>query len=327
MKFVSAVLFSAAAAVALGAPNHSIKGSQLQSNASGPGCGEDSNRLLQTAPTKYVSVNGTKMAYRRLGKRASAPPLLFITHFRGSMDVLDPELINAIAKNREVIIYDNTGVGHSEGTVPDSIEAMAQSTLNLLAEINVPKVDILGFSMGGMVAQYIGMEHHDMANKLIFAGIRPGYGPGVVQTPPDAASGPGGEPDRQPTEVYNLGIFFYPSETSRTAGDDWWHRIYERQIAGEERKDFLVGQGVAAQLTAITAFASDPQMYARLANITAPVLVTSGHDDLLMGTANSFVLQQNLPDARLHIYPDSAHGHLFQFPLAYARELELFLRE
>ncbi|OBR05324.1 Alpha beta fold family [Colletotrichum higginsianum IMI 349063] len=325
MKFVSTFLF-AAAATALATPGKLLGTSDLRQNASGAGCSQNAGQLLQTAPTRYVSVNGTKLAYRRLGKQASGPPLLFLTHFRGSMDVLDPELVNAIAENREVILFDNAGVGHSDGVVPDSISAMAATTLGFLAEIDVPRADILGFSMGGMVAQYIGMEHPEVANKLVLAGIRPGYGPDVVSTPPDAASGPGGEPDRQPTEEYNLGIFFYPSETSRAAGHSWWNRIYERRVPDEERKDFLVGDGVAAQLAAITAFASDPEMYARLANITAPVLVTSGHDDLLMGTANSFVLQQHLPDARLHVYPDSAHAHLFQFPLDYAAQLELFLR-
>lgn len=233
--------------------------------------------------------------------------------------------MNTIAQNREVILLDNTGIGHSDGTVPESLDAMAATVVDLLAAIHVPKADILGFSMGGMIAQIIAMDFPQVVNKLILAGARPGYGPDVFQTAPDAGMGPGGEPDRQPTEDYMLGIFFYPSDTSRAKGDLWWDRIYERQVDGEERKDFLVGAGVAAQLTAITTFASDPQRYAQLANITGPVLVTNGKDDILMGTGNSFVLQQQLPDAQLHLYPDSAHGHLFQSPVDYVKELEHFL--
>ncbi|KAM0321923.1 hypothetical protein ACHAQA_009820 [Verticillium albo-atrum] len=243
------------------------------------------------------------------------------------MDVVDPLFLNNIARNREVILVDISGIGHSNGTVPDSIQAMAAETVEFLGAIDVPKADVFGFSMGGMTAQYIAMEYPQVVNKLILGGIRPGYGPGVVGTDPDAASGPGGEPTVQPTEEYMLGIFFFPSTSSRAAGGRWWNRIYERQVEGEERKDFIVGAGVGAQLTAITAFASDPQLYARLSNITMPSLVTNGHTDVLMGTANSLVLQQQLPDAQLHLYPDSGHGHPFQFPSEYAKELELFLKK
>ncbi|KAH7109537.1 Alpha/Beta hydrolase protein [Dactylonectria macrodidyma] len=298
---------------------------QPPTTAPSAGCDQEPRHLAQVAPTKFIAVNGTQLAYRHFG-RPSKIPLLFITHFRGSMDVLDPLLINAIAHNREVILFDNAGIGHSEGTVPDSIQAMAATTVDFLAAIKVPKADIFGFSMGGMVAQYIAMAYPQVLNKLVLGGIRPGYGPGVVQTAPDAASGPGGGPGDQPTEDYMLGIFFFPSETSRAAGRQWWHRIFERQVKGEERKEFLVGAGVGAQLTAITSFASDSQLYDRLSDITRPVLVSNGKDDVLMGTPNSFVLQQQLANAQLHLYPDSGHGHVFQFPLAYAKQLELFLK-
>ncbi|KAH7378880.1 Alpha/Beta hydrolase protein [Cadophora sp. MPI-SDFR-AT-0126] len=286
--------------------------------------GASYQRLAQTSHTKFVSVNGTRLAYRRFGKPSNVP-LLFITHFRGSMDVLDPLLINTIAQNREVILMDNSGIGHSEGTVPDSIEAMAATTVDFLSAIHVPKADTLGFSMGAMVAQSIAIDYPQVVNKLILAGVRPGYGPGVVQTEPGAASGPGGEPDCQPTQDYMLGIFFFPSETSKAKGGLWWNRIKERQVEGEERKEFLIGAGIGAQVTAMTKFASDPELYDRLSNITGPVLVTNGKQDVLMGTANSFVLQQQLSNAMLHLYPDSGHGHLFQTPLAYATQLELFL--
>ena len=280
--------------------------------------------LAQTAETKFVDLNNTRIAYRHFGK-PSKNPLVFVTHYRGSMDTLDPLLVNTIAENREIILVDNAGIGHSGGSVPDTLDSMAATVVNFLAAIHVPKADILGFSMGGMISQIIAMDYPQVVNKLVLAGARPGYGPDVFQTAPDAGMGPGGEPDRQPTEEYMLGIFFYPSNTSRSQGNLWWNRIHERQVEGEMRKDFLVGAGVAAQITAMTAFASDPQRYAQLANVTVPVLVTNGKDDILMGTGNSFVLQQRLPDAQLHLYPDSAHGHLFQSPVKYVEELERFL--
>ncbi|KAJ4341914.1 hypothetical protein N0V95_007099 [Ascochyta clinopodiicola] len=311
-----ATLFFAATAMAM-APIR-LAGHNVSTDAS-------HQLLAQNVRTKFVNVDNTQIAYRHFGK-PSKNPVVFITHFRGSMDVLDPLLVNTIATNREVILVDNTGIGHSEGTVPQSIEAMASTVVRFLSAIHVSKADILGFSMGGMIAQSIAMDYPEVVNKLIIAAARPGYGPGVFQTAPDAGSGPGGDPGSQPTEDYMLGIFFYSSESSKAKGHLWWDRIFERQVAGEERKEFLVGEGVAAQVTAMNNFASDPQLYTRLSNITGPVLVTNGKTDILMGAGNSFVLQQQLSDAELHIYPDSAHGHLFQSPVDYVTQLELFLR-
>jgi pimeloyl-ACP methyl ester carboxylesterase len=280
--------------------------------------------LAQSANTKFVDVNNTRIAYRRFGK-PSKTPLVYLTHYRGSMDVTDPLLMNTIAQNREVILLDNTGIGHSGGTVPDTIDAMTATVVNLLAAINVPKADILGFSMGGLIAQVMAIDYPRVVNKLILAGSRPGYGPDIFQLASDPLAGPAGDPDLQPTKDDLLALFFYPSDSSRAKGDLWWDRVSERQVAGEERKGLLSGAGVTAQIAAITAFASDPERYAQLANITVPVHVTNGRTDILFATGNSFILQQRLPDAQLHIYPDSAHGHLFQFPVEYAIEVEQFL--
>jgi pimeloyl-ACP methyl ester carboxylesterase len=274
--------------------------------------------------TEFVNVNSTQIAYRKIGK-PSETPLVYITHFRGSMDTTDPRLINTIAQNRQVIMYDNAGIGHSDGTVPDSIEGMTETTVGFLSAINVTKADILGFSMGGYVAQAIGMDHPQLVNKLVLAGVGPGAGPDVFETDPNAAQGPGGEPDQDPTEDYMLGVFFYPSNTSLAKGREWWQRAFERQVEGEERKNFLVGAGVGAQGAAIGRFAADPKRYEGLKRITAPVLVTNGHTDRLMGTGNSFVLSQQLPFAELIVFPDSAHGQLFEAPAEYGSLLEIFL--
>ncbi|KAJ4982838.1 hypothetical protein SVAN01_11658 [Stagonosporopsis vannaccii] len=280
--------------------------------------------LAHNAPTEFVNINGTRIAYRKIG-RPSKTPLLFITHFRGSMDTTDPLLINTIAQHREVILYDNAGIGHSGGNVPDSIEAMTETTVSFLSAINVSRVDILGFSMGGYVAQAIGMDYPHLANKLVLAGVGPGFGPDLFETDPTFISGPGGEPDRAPSEDYMLRLFFFPSNSSLAEGRKWWQRAFKRQVEGEERRDFLVGAGVGAQGAAIGKFGADPNRYNGLYKITRPVLVTNGHTDRLMGTGNSFVLSQQLPLAKLAVLPDSAHGHLFQAPVTYATQLKLFL--
>ncbi|CEJ55192.1 Putative Hydrolase [Penicillium brasilianum] len=279
---------------------------------------------LQTVPTSFVSVNGLKIAYRRFG--ASSPlPLVYVNHLRGSMDTLDPLLFNTIAKSREVIVYDSAGIGHSEGTVPDSIPEMAAIVVNLLTALEIPKADFIGFSMGGGIVQHIGYEYPQIVNKLVLAGTQPGIGEGVALPPREVLESAGANNDQPPTEDDMMNLFFYPSETSLALGHAWWKRIHERNVEGEPRKAYLTGTGAQAQLAAIFKFTTDTSNFERLADIKAPVLVTNGHTDIMSPTSNSFVLQQNIANAHLHLYPDAGHGHLFQVPELYAKELELFL--
>ncbi|ENH71811.1 Putative aminoacrylate hydrolase RutD [Fusarium oxysporum f. sp. cubense race 1] len=252
---------------------------------------------LQTVQTQFASVDGVNVAYRRFGKQNTFP-LLYVNHLRGSIDVLDPLLFNIIAKIREVILYDSFGIGHSEGAVPDSTTAMASIATKFLAAVGVSKVDVIGFSMGGRVAQIIG--------------------DGVVLPPRDVLEGAAGSNDVPPTEQEMHGLFFYPSETSLAAGKDWWKRVHERQVDGEERK------GTA---DAIFAFTVNLNNFDRLKDIKAPTLVTNGHTDVMSPAPNSFILQQKISNAQLIIYPDSGHGHLFQYPELYAQHLELFLND
>lgn len=276
----------------------------------------------QTAPTKFANVNGVKIAYRRFGKPARFP-LVYLAHFRASMDVTDPLLMNIIAEKREVILLDNLGVGHSGGSVPDSIPEMGDVVASLLKAIAISKADILGFSMGGGTAQYLGMKYPDLVNKLVLAGTQSGMGEGVVLPPKEVMDGAGN--DAQPTEDEFNFLFFYPSETSLALGRKWFRRIHERQVPGEKRTGFVDGPGIKAMLTAIFKSASDPLFYDGLSGVEAPVLVTNGHTDVMAPTPNSFLLQQKLPNAQLHLYPNSGHGHLFQYPELYGKHLSLFL--
>jgi pimeloyl-ACP methyl ester carboxylesterase len=277
----------------------------------------------QTALTKFASVNGLKIAYRRFGK-PSTIPLLYIPHFRASMDVTDPKFINNIAKSREVILIDNSGIGHSEGSVPESIGEIAAVVVGLLTAIKVLKVDVIGFSMGGMVVQYLGMHYSSFVNKLVIAGSQIAIGEGVTFAPAEVLQG-GGAPGQPSWDAFAF-LFFPTTEAGTTLGKEWFERIQERKVQGEEWKEFLDGQGVMNQITAMTKFAYDGGNFDRLSTIKAPVLVTNGHTDVMAPTVNSFILQQRLPNGELHLYPDSGHGHCFQYADAYVNRLELFLQ-
>ncbi|KAH7267848.1 Alpha/Beta hydrolase protein [Fusarium redolens] len=134
---------------------------------------------LQNVQTRFTSVDRLKIAYRRFGKQSTLP-LFYINHLRGSMDTLDPLLFNTIAKNREVIIYGSFGIGHSEGTVPDSTSVMASIAAKFLAAIGVVQADVIGFSMGGGIAQILAWDYPQLVHKLILAGTQSAIGEGVV---------------------------------------------------------------------------------------------------------------------------------------------------
>ncbi|KAL1792973.1 hypothetical protein ACET3X_009480 [Alternaria dauci] len=219
------------------------------------------------------------------------------------MDTLDPLLFNFIGKNREVIVYDSFGIGHSGGSVPETIEAMASIAVKFLAATNLTKVD------------------------LILAGTQSAIGEAVVLPQREVVEGAGANDNLPPTKEDMMFLFFYPSESSLALGDKWWAKIHERKKEGEERKAYLVGTGAKAQLAAIFSFTVDDSKFDRLKDIKAPTLITNGHTDVMLPTPNSFVLQQEIANAHLILYPDAGHGHLFQVPELYAKHLEIFLAD
>jgi pimeloyl-ACP methyl ester carboxylesterase len=172
-------------------------------------------------------------------------PLILLQHFRGSMDNWDPALLNGFARDRTVITFDNAGVGFSRGGVPDTVAAMAQHALDFLDALGLTRVDLLGFSLGGYIAQHLSLEHPLRVRRLILAGTGAGRGEGTQdlnQAILEAASGPSSRNGL-------LRLFFEPSETSQAAGAAFWERLQTRE---GERDPFLVGPGVQAQRTALT---------------------------------------------------------------------------
>ncbi|UPK99970.1 hypothetical protein LCI18_010905 [Fusarium solani-melongenae] len=279
-------------------------------------------KLAQTVKTRYVRVNGDKLAYRRFGAKSVALPVVFLPNFRASMDIADPLLFNYIAESREVILFDNAGVGHSEGVVADSIAKQGDTAADFLAAIGVKKVNVFGFSMGGGVAQHVGINYPELVEKLVLAGSIIGNGAGTQEVAPGTF-----EKARQPEVPLEdiLSLFFYPSETSEAAGIAWITRASERQVKGENRTASIQEPGTSSHLKAIIDFTQNSTYFDQIKTIKTPVLVTNGKTDVLAPTINSFLLQQQLPNAQLHLYPDSGHGHLFQFPKQWVESLVYFL--
>jgi pimeloyl-ACP methyl ester carboxylesterase len=191
----------------------------------------------ETTPTRFVHVGQVRLAYRRFGNPAGIP-LILLQHFRGSMDNWDPALLNGLAKERTVITFDNAGVGFSSGDVPDTVAAMAQDALDFLDALGLTRVDLLGFSLGGYIAQHLTLQHLQRMRRLILAGTGAGRGESTQdlnQTILEAAS-------RPPSRNGLLRLFFEPTATSQAAGAAFWDRLQTRT---GELDPFLVGLGGA----------------------------------------------------------------------------------
>jgi pimeloyl-ACP methyl ester carboxylesterase len=257
----------------------------------------------QTAKTQFVTVDGVKLAYRRFGKPGGTP-LVFFQHFVGTMDGWDPLVTDGLARDREVILFDNAGVSSSEGTVPDNIAAMARYAEGLIDALHIQKADLLGFSMGSFVAQQVTIDRPRLVRKLILIGTSNRAGVGMASLTPEF-QGMLAKKHDVPDELL-LDVFFTPSPASRATG----RKFLDRLRARKENRDPEVNDKVApAQAAAIAGWGKPGQdPYGYLAAITQPVLVADGSKDLVFYTVNDFNLQQHLPDAQLIVYPDGGHG-------------------
>lgn len=259
-----------------------------------------------TAPTRFVEANGTRYAYRRFGA-TDGVPLVFLQHFTGTMDSWDPSVVDGFARERPVILVDNAGVSRSSGLTPDDITSMADHVRAFLAALGLTRVDLLGFSLGGFIAQVVASQHPDLVRRLILAGTGPEGGDGIQNLGEVVGRGVQASPAEP-----RLFLFFDQTESSQGAG----RAFIERQaLRTADRDPDSSEQTIAAQLKAILGWGTSPPAngVARLRRITQPVLVVNGRVDVMVPTVNSFALFQELPDARLILYPDSGHGAIFQY--------------
>ena len=278
------------------------------------------SHMHQTAPTQFVEASGVRFAYRRFGK-AGTVPLVFNMHFMGTMDHWDPAVTDGFAKDREVILFDNAGVSSSSGEVPETFAQMGANAIAFIKALGLKQVDVLGFSIGGLVAQEITLQAPDLIRRLILVGTGPRSGESMDTGTPEGKE-IFGATYANPDDLW-LRVHFTPSDVSQAAGREFVKRFRLRST----NRDPEVSQAAAlAQRAAIGRWgAKRDHAWDYLKTIKQPVLVVNGSNDVIIYTINSYILQQNLPNAQLIIYPDSAHGSLFQYPQLFVRHVSMFL--
>jgi pimeloyl-ACP methyl ester carboxylesterase len=281
-----------------------------------------SQHTHQTAPTQFVDAAGIRFAYRRFGKPRGAP-LVFNQHFTGTMDHWDPLVTDGLAATREVILFNNAGISSSSGEVPSTFEEMGANAIAFIRALELKQVDVLGFSIGGFVAQEITLQAPDLVRHLVLVGTGPRGGEGMATLTPEAQRIFGAsyaEPDLLWQHVH-----FDDTETSQAAGAAFLKRFRLRR----ENRDPEVNEKVApAQIEALSRWGAPREKpYEYLNAIRQPTLVIDGDHDVIIYTINSYILQQNIPDAQLILYPDAGHGSLCQYPERFVRHVSMFLSE
>ncbi|WP_434607881.1 alpha/beta hydrolase [Pseudomonas sp. D2-30] len=274
----------------------------------------------QTAPTRFIEVDGVRLAYRRFGK-PSGVPLVFLQHFVGNLDSWDPKVIDGFARDREIILFDNAGVASSGGEVPNTIEGMAKYAAGLLQALNVKKADLLGFSMGSLIAQQVTLDHPNLVRRLILVGSSPRGGVGMESLTPEF-QGYLVKKRAVPDELL-LDVFFTQTAESQAAGHEFLTRLRSRKVNRDVDVDSKTAPAQAAAIAAWGVPADNADDY--LKGIKQPTLIVAGSHDIVFYTANDVTLQQTLPNAQLVIYPDSNHGAIYQYPDLFLRHATLFL--
>ena len=273
-----------------------------------------------TAPTQYVTVADSTYAYRRFGSGPGVP-LLFLQHFTGTLDSWDPAVTDPLALGRSVILFESTGIGRSSGKVPTTVAGMADHAMKFLDALGLTRVDVLGFSLGGMVAQVIALKRPALLGRIILTGTGPEGGVGVAMDRPELLKI--FVDQKMPMSEKLLKLFFETTETSQSAGRQFVQRLARRT---EDKDTPTTAEAAGAQLAAMAAWAkAGGEPYADLKKVTQPVLVTNGNNDIMIPTVNSFTLSAHLPNAQLIIYPDSGHGSLFQHAGAFTSHVAEFL--
>ena len=272
------------------------------------------------APNKSIrTANGITYVYRELGEKIGIP-IVFFTHLSANLDNWDPRIIDGIAKQHWVITFDNTGVGLSSGQVPGTIKEMAEDAIDFIKALGFKQIDILSFSMGGMIAQELLELEPTLIRKVILTGTGPRGGKGIENV----------------TKISNQDLvraiftlkdvktylFFTRTSNGKKKAKEFLARIKERK---QNRDKMISLKGYYTQLEAINRWGKSTP--ADLSKIKQPILVVNGEADRMVPTENSYELVQRLPNSKLVIYKDAGHGAIFQYHQEFTKEVLAFLNK
>jgi pimeloyl-ACP methyl ester carboxylesterase len=274
-----------------------------------------------TAPTQFLQTGNETYAYRRFGS-GSGLPLLFLQHFTGTLDNWDPAVTDPLASGREIILFESAGLGRSTGKVPDTIAGMAKHALAFLDGLKLTSCDVLGFSLGGMVAQQMAQDRPSIFRRMMLVGTAPRGGEDIMHLDKPSLAKYLSDPNLKGYAVLQK-IFFAPTESSQEAGAAFIERLSQRAKDREPVSGPVVAQAQIAAFGDWEKFTG--QRFADLKSIPHPTLVVNGIHDEMIPVQNSYWLSANLPNAVLLTYPDSGHGSLFQFHESFTRQAAAFL--
>jgi pimeloyl-ACP methyl ester carboxylesterase len=277
--------------------------------------------LVGTPLASVEATNGVTYAYRRFGT-GTGVPLVFLQHFRGNIDNWDPKLVDQIAAERDVILFDNTGVGGTGGSTPDTVEQMADDAVAFILSLDLAEVDLFGFSLGGFVAQAIALSHSDLVRRLILAGTGPKGAPGMERWGTDVEDAVVAD-ETGPSGV--LYVFYANTDPSQQAGQESLGRIYGWQDGRDEQPSLETKN---AQYRAVLNWGvRDWDAVVSLTEVRQPTLVMQGDNDIMIPTKASHLLAGLIPNATIRIYPDASHGSIFQHADQAAHDTLRFLSE
>lgn len=276
---------------------------------------EKATNGLAHVSTEFIVVNGIRVATRSFG---AGDPLVLLNRFRGTMDNWDPALATALAREHRVIVFDSLGIGETAGEAPATVEQMAEFAARVLESVGSGAMDVLGYSIGGLVAQVLAVKQPRLVRKIILAATMPAGGSAEVSWSPawlKTASNP------KPSVELALSLFYTNSDAGRSAGATSFARMRYPPTA------LVSPSAMAAQAEAIRRFANNEGgWYARLREIAVPAFVANGDRDGLFPAIDSAVLAREIPRSSLVIYPDSGHGFLFQYVERFSEDVLLFLK-